>query len=57
MLLEMFFLNVLWQATKRTWNSDMCTVQIQIGSVKQELIVKEGSVINRMEYAVRGGEG
>lgn len=46
----MFFLNVLWQETKRTWNSDMCAIQIQIVSVKQEPIVKEDSIINKMKY-------
>lgn len=52
MLPEMFFLNVLWQATKRTWNSDMCTIQIQIISGKQDQIVKEDSIIEKMKYVV-----
>lgn len=43
MLPEMFFLNVLWQATKGTWNSDMCAIQIQIISVE---IVKEDFIID-----------
>lgn len=46
----MFFLNVLWQETKRTWNSDMYAIQIQIVSVKQERIVKEDSIINKIKY-------
>lgn len=50
----MFFLNVLWQTTKRTWNSDMCTIQTQsmCVSVKQDQIVKEDFVIDKIKYAV-----
>lgn len=53
MLLEMFFLNVLWQATKRMQSSDMCTLQIQSQRVKQDQILKEDFAVKRMKYILR----
>lgn len=59
MLPEMFFLNVLWQATKGTWNSDLGTIQIQISSVNQDQIVKEDFIIDQISMCmiITHGEG
>lgn len=46
--------NVLWLATKGTWNSDMYRIQIQIKSAKQDQIVKDDFIIDQMKYAVNG---
>lgn len=45
----MFSLNVLGQATKRTWNSDMCAIQIQVISIKQDQIVQ---IISVKQYQI-----
>lgn len=52
MLLEMFFLNVSWQETKRMQNSDMRTLQIQIIRVKQDQILKEDLAVERVKYTL-----
>lgn len=52
MLPEMFFLNVLWQATKGTWNRDLGTIQIEITSVKQDQFVKEDLIIDQISMCM-----